>query len=210
MIGYRHFSRARPNAAHEAIAKSEQNGHVHHILTQNVDGLHQAAGSSRVLELHGSIHEVTCLACHKLSRRSELQERLESVNHRWAKEIKEGGVSLRPDGDANIQEDMLSEFVVPPCLDCGGVLKPAVVFFGGSVPQKTIDFSYSKVEQSDGLLVVGSSLQVYSGLRYVRAAANANKPVVLLTVGPTRGDDLATCKIEGPCEHVLPELLHGH
>ncbi|HND31990.1 MAG TPA: NAD-dependent protein deacetylase [Myxococcota bacterium] len=196
--GWPHFSRARPNPSHHALAELETAGLVG-IITQNVDRLHQRAGSRRVVDLHGALEEVLCLGCGALSDREELQRRLEEANPGERAEV-----PLAPDGDAEGESG--EGFSVPACLRCGGILKPHVVFFGENVPPPRLAEAKALFGQAECLLVAGSSLTVFSGYRFVRWAAEAGIPVVILNQGPTRGDPLATLKWEQRTGVALPEL----
>lgn len=199
-VGWPRFRQARPNAGHAALAHLEAAGVVYGVVTQNVDRLHQAAGSRRVVELHGALAEVRCLTCGALSSREAHQRRLAALNPGWAPRTAE----LAPDGDAELGD--VAGFLVPACRDCGGVLKPNVVFFGESVPRATVEAAYALVAEADVLLVVGSSLAVYSGYRFVRWAAQAARPVAIVTLGATRGDALATLRVEARLGEALPRL----
>jgi NAD-dependent SIR2 family protein deacetylase len=203
LTGWRSFARAAPNPAHRALAALEAAGGVHYLITQNVDGLHQEAGSRRVLELHGNNDGVVCLGCRRLIPRTEMQERLQELNPTWTA----GATVIAPDGDAELATTLFTGFRVPACEVCHGILKPAVVFFGESVPAATVEFAMDRVAEADAMLVVGSSLTVWSGYRFVRAAAGHGQPVAILNIGPTRADDLAGLKIEARVGEVLPRLL---
>ena len=205
--GWQRVADARPNAGHRALAALEATslsagGQLTGLVTQNVDGLHQAAGSRRVLELHGSLAAVRCLACGALGSRRLLQRRLQDLNP----EVTARPVELAPDGDAELSEQLEATFTVPPCV-CGGVLKPDVVFFGENVPKPRVLRAYELLAQAEVLLVVGSSLTVFSGYRFVVQAAKDGKPVVILNQGETRGDAAATLKVSGRLGEVLPNLL---
>jgi NAD-dependent SIR2 family protein deacetylase len=202
-LGWRRIGRARPNAGHMALAALEPYG-LAGVITQNVDGLHSAAGSRDVVNLHGDIFAVVCLDCGERSARAALQHRLARVNPA-VPEVEPGHVELRPDGDAQVVD--WREFVVAPCLTCGGRLKPDVVFFGESVPKPRVEQAYAVVERSDVLVVVGSSLTVMSGLRFVRYQAKRSRPVLIINRGATRGDDLADLKIDAGCSETLVRLL---
>ncbi len=199
MIGWPRFSAARPGAAHQALVALEQAGRIHHVVTQNVDGLHQQAGSRRVIDLHGRLDRVECLSCGNLIPREALQRALEERNP--------GVVGLdaasAPDGDADLERVDLSDFEVPDCEDCGGRLKPAVVFFGETVPKTRVAEAFARLEQSDAVLVVGSSLMVWSGFRFVRAAAERGKPIAAVNLGRTRADALFCLKVERDCGEAL-------
>jgi NAD-dependent SIR2 family protein deacetylase len=194
-LGWRHITGATPNPGHRAVALLERAGLVGGIITQNVDGLHQAAGASAVTELHGSLHRVVCLSCWSRSPRAELDARLRAANPGWAGGSA-AGPAVNPDGDVALEET--SEFVVVDCNSCGGVLKPDVVFFGENVPRPRVASCFELVSASSALVVLGSSLTVMSGLRYVRHAASAGVPVVIVNQGATRGDSLAAATIDAP------------
>ncbi len=205
-VGWGRVADARPNAAHRALARLETvssttGGQLTGLVTQNVDGLHQAAGSRRVLELHGSLAAVRCLGCRALSSRRLLQRRLLELNP----EVTAYPLELAPDGDAEAG-DLEAGFRVPPCPMCGGVLKPDVVFFGENVPKARVLRAYELLGQAEVLLVVGSSLTVFSGYRFVVQAVKEGKPVVILNQGETRGDAAASVKLEGRLGELLPNL----
>lgn len=206
-IGWRTMSAARPNRAHEALARLEAGGVVRGIITQNVDGLHHAAGSRRVLELHGSLDAVRCLECGDRSARRALQRRLTEANRVW---LERHDVAARrapaPDGDAELAVSAAEGFVVPACVRCGGVLKPDVVFFGESVPSERVERAWGLWREGEVLLVVGSSLAVYSGRRFVHRAVQDGVPVCIVTLGPTRVDGDAAAKVEGRLGAVLPRI----
>lgn len=204
LIGWQHFGHAAPNAAHRALAALEAGGHVTQLVTQNVDGLHQAAGSTHVTDLHGRIDRVMCLGCGARLPRARFQAELSARNPRWAA-LK---ATAAPDGDADLEVDF-SAFDVPACSQCGGVLKPDVVFFGDTVPMTVVRSAMDALEASDALLVAGSSLMVYSGLRFVRAAVAQGKPVACINLGQTRADALFACKVQAPCGKVLPALVES-
>lgn len=200
-IGWPIVSRAEPNAAHRALAGAQSVGWISRLVTQNVDGLHERAGSTEVIDLHGRIDEVVCLHCATRYARAQVQERLARENPQWA------GLSAEaaPDGDADLEGSDFSRFRVPACDACGGMLKPDVVFFGENVPRTRYEQARAALEQSDALLVVGSSLMVYSGFRFARMAHEAGQPIALLNLGKTRADELASLKIEADCA----VTLHG-
>ncbi len=203
--GWARIASARPNAAHHALAKLEEGGVVRGIITQNVDGLHQAAGSRRVVELHGSLASVRCLACGRITPRDEHQERLRSLNAEWMERLRIGGVEVAPDGDAELPAPVVESFQVPAC-DCGGVVKPDVVFFGENVPAERVQDAWSLFEEADVLLVAGSSLTVYSGRRFIYRAEKEGVPIAIVNIGPTRADELAAAKVEGKLGSVLPGI----
>jgi NAD-dependent SIR2 family protein deacetylase len=203
-LGWQRMGTAVPNAGHRALAELAAFG-LNGIITQNVDGLHELAGSDPVIDLHGRIDSVVCLDCGQLSSRAVYQDRLLELNPDVADGDDLGHAELRPDGDAEVED--WSSFRVAPCLRCGGVLKPDVVFFGESVPKDRVERSYRMVDSSEVLLVAGSSLTVMSGLRFVRHNAKQGKPVIIINRGETRGDDLATYKIDSGTSKILCGLL---
>ncbi|MEW2175140.1 NAD-dependent protein deacetylase [Streptomyces sp. NPDC005406] len=193
-LGWRTFGQARPNAGHRAVASFERHGLLSGMITQNVDGLHQAAGSRGVVELHGSLDRVVCLSCRTLSPRRELAARLEEANAGF----EPVATALNPDGDADLTDDQVGDFRVVPCTVCGGILKPDVVFFGEAVPPQRVEHCRSLVREAASLLVLGSSLTVMSGLRFVRQAEKDGKPVLIVNRDPTRGDRHALTRIALP------------
>lgn len=200
-VGYERMSGARPNAGHHALATLDPGI----LITQNVDGLHEAAGSRFVVALHGRVSDIICLDCGASSSRARLQERLEEANPGWL--AAHADVVDRPDGDVEIEDSV--GFVVPACDLCGGVLKPDVVFFGENVPAPRVQRCYDAVDAlgSEGaLLVVGSSLTVMSGLRFVKRAARQGTPIVIVNRGETRGDALASVKLDAGASEFLVEL----
>jgi len=202
LVGWRRFSRAHPNAAHLALARLEAAGRVEVLLTQNVDGLHQAAGSHHVIDLHGRLDRVRCMAHGHLVQRSAFQEVLEQRNPAWA----ELDAVDAPDGDADLEGHDFSRFQVPDCPLCGGLLKPDVVFFGEGVPRERVLAAVHGLEQADAMLVAGSSLMVFSGFRFVNAAAKAGKPIAAVNMGRTRADGLFSLKIERPVAETLAAI----
>lgn len=203
-VGWPRVVSARPNPAHRALAALERSGAVIGVITQNVDGLHHRAGSRRIVELHGSLLLVRCVGCNAVEPRASVQERLLALNPGFAG----GTVDFTPDGDAEVAEERLCAFRVPGCSSCGGVLKPDVVFFGENVPKTRVREAWALYEEADVLLVVGSSLAVFSGFRFVQRAMSDKRPVAIVNVGPTRGDDLATLKIEARLGTVLPAVAN--
>jgi NAD-dependent SIR2 family protein deacetylase len=203
MIGWRHFGQAVPNDAHHALARLEASGRSQMLLTQNVDRLHQAAGSRVVIDLHGRLDLVRCMACSAAVRRADFQDSLMSLNAAWADQ----DAAVLPDGDADLDHKDFSGFAVPHCASCGGLIKPDVVFFGESVPRNQIRFAMESLEQADAMLVVGSSLMVYSGFRLVQSAARRGIPIAAINIGRTRADDLLTLKVADRCEAALSFLL---
>jgi NAD-dependent SIR2 family protein deacetylase len=202
-MGWPRFSQAQPNAAHLAIARWMRRGGVSMLLTQNVDGLHQRAGSPGVVDLHGSIDRVRCLACGDVTPRAAMQSRLAQANPDRFDAV----AGFAPDGDADLERDDFDDYVVPGCLRCGGMLKPDVVFFGENVPRERVESAAAALGTSDGLLVIGSSLMVYSGFRFARMAHEAGIPIALLARGTTRADSLATLALRADCTEVLPAAL---
>jgi NAD-dependent SIR2 family protein deacetylase len=200
--GWPFIARARPNAAHHALARLEESGTVRLLITQNVDGLHAAAGSRNIVDLHGRLELVRCMQCARTSPRAQLQQRLLAANPRWAQA--EGRIA--PDGDVDLDAREYADFVVPDCAECGGILKPDVVFFGEGVPRDRVERAFEGVAQADALLIVGTSLMVYSGYRFAEAAAAAGKPIAAVNRGRTRADPLLALKMDGPCEEVLARL----
>ncbi|MFI6148563.1 NAD-dependent protein deacetylase [Streptomyces sp. NPDC051109] len=198
-LGWRTFGRALPNAGHLAVAAFARHGRLAGVITQNVDGLHQAAGSEGVVELHGSLARVVCLSCGAVSPRGELARRMEEANAGFAPVA----AAMNPDGDADLTDEQVGDFRVVPCAACGGVLKPDVVFFGESVPPGRVGHCRDLVGGATSLLVLGSSLTVMSGLRFVRQAAEAGKPVLIVNQDPTRGDRHAVARVALPLGRAL-------
>lgn len=204
-LGWRHMAATEPNAGHRALAALEQAGVVSGVITQNVDLLHTKAGSRTVINLHGTYARVVCLDCGHTLSRSALAEQLEAANPGFAQRAERvGGLAVAPDADAMVADTDSFEFV--DCPACAGMLKPDIVYFGESVAKEIVDQAYSLVDQSDALLVAGSSLTVFSGYRFVRHAAAAGIPVAIVNRGPTRGDDLATVKVDAGCSPMLTLL----
>jgi NAD-dependent SIR2 family protein deacetylase len=203
LVGWRLIRRAEPNDAHRALAELEARGGIQLLVTQNVDRLHQAAGSARVIDLHGRIDLVRCMNCQRRSPRDELQDELGRLNADWA----DLHAAEAPDGDAELERADFSSFAVPSCRRCGGVLKPDVVFFGENVPRDRVDAAFGHLDEADAVLIVGSSLMVYSGLRFVDRAASLGKPIAAVNLGRTRADALLALKAEEACESALAFLL---
>lgn len=201
-VGWRHVKRALPNAGHRALVELERRGLVLGVITQNVDLLHEDAGSSRVIDLHGRYDRVVCLTCGTVISRAELADRLDALNPDFAQDVAD--VEVAPDADAVIEAT--SDFRIAACEVCGGMLKPEIVYFGENVPKARVAEAFALVDAADALLVAGSSLTVMSGLRFVRHAAKAGMPVVIVNRGATRGDPLATVKIDAGTSPVLAEL----
>ncbi|MEQ4575500.1 MAG: NAD-dependent protein deacetylase [Gammaproteobacteria bacterium] len=205
LLGWPRFGLARPNGTHHALAALEARGQLEVLLTQNVDGLHQAAGSGEVIDLHGRLDTVRCMDCEQRSPREALQARLAAANPGW--EQLQAGIA--PDGDADLDGVDFDAFVVPACERCGGLLKPDVVYFGENVPRERVARANEHLARADAVLVVGSSLMVYSGFRFVQAAARAGLPVAALNHGRTRADELLALKVEHDCAGALAFLLEG-
>ena len=203
MVGWPHFSAAEPNAAHHAIARLDASGRLVGTVTQNVDSLHERAGQRGVVELHGRLADVFCLHCGVKYGRAAIQDRLLALNPTFVSRTGE----LLADGDAEVDPGDLERFCVPSCESCGGLLKPGVVFFGESVPRAVVAHAFELLERASALLVVGSSMMVYSGFRFCRAAHAQNKPIVAINRGVTRADALLRFKVEGDCTIVLDELV---
>ena len=204
-VGWARLTQALPNPGHAALARLEGAGVVIGIITQNVDGLHQAAGSRRVLELHGSLAEVRCLTCGRTETRVHFRDRLLGGNPGW----EPAQAAAAPDGDAELAAAERGLVTIPACVHCGGVMKPDVVFFGENVPGRRVEEAWSMLSDAEMLLVVGSSLAVFSGFRFVERAARDGKPVAIVNQGLTRGDDLAAVRIEGRLGDVLPRLAES-
>ncbi|KZM76835.1 MULTISPECIES: NAD-dependent protein deacetylase [Cellulosimicrobium] len=204
-VGWQHVHRTQPNAGHRALARLEDAGVLVGLITQNVDLLHEDAGSRNVIDLHGRYDRVICLQCGRVISREHLADRLTALNPGFIESIGDvADVEIAPDADAVIEQT--SHFRPAPCEFCGGVLKPEIVYFGENVPRERVDRAYAMVDEGDALLVAGSSLTVMSGLRFVRHAAKAGKPVVIVNRGWTRGDPLATLKVDAGTTETLTTL----
>jgi len=201
--GWHRISTAKPNAAHRAIAQLEQRGSVSCVITQNVDNLHRAAGSRNVIDLHGVLRRIRCLDCGARDSRQAFQTRLQDANPDW----NAGVMAIAPDGDAQISNGKIRSFRVPGCCHCGGIVKPHVVFFGEAVPELRVSKASAFLRQSDALLVVGSSLMVFSGYRFARLASDAGMPIAIVNRGITRADDLATQKLTANCAELLSQSV---
>ncbi|MFL6060096.1 MAG: NAD-dependent protein deacetylase [Marmoricola sp.] len=200
-VGWSAMGTARPNPTHAALAELERLGRVRAIITQNVDGLHTAAGSAEVVDLHGRLDRVVCLGCGELGDRASLQERMAVLNPGFADE----GLEVLPDGDVALEAT--AGFTVPSCTTCGGDLKPDVVFFGENVPPARVATCAQLVEDAEALVVLGSSLHVFSGRRFVKHAHQRGIPIVIVNRGETRGDPLATLKLDLGCAEVMGQAL---
>ena len=206
MLGWPIVARARPNAAHRALAQLEAAGRVATLVTQNVDGLHQRAGSARVIELHGSIGHVVCLDCGAGHSRAAIQRQLEADNAPF-RAAHDRGAAAAPDGDADVALPDVAAVNVPACAACGGTLKPDVVFFGENVPRARVAAAMDALDAADAMLVVGSSLMVWSGYRFCERAAAAGKPIAAINRGRTRADHLFALKVERSCAEALSDAL---
>jgi NAD-dependent SIR2 family protein deacetylase len=205
MMGWPVVARARPNAAHAALASLGAMRRLHVLTTQNVDGLHQKAGSDEVIELHGNLDRVICLGCGATQSREAVQLTLEEQNPAFVAVA----AGTAPDGDADLEHGGLDEFSVPRCGNCGGMLKPDVVFFGEGVPRPRVAAAVAALEEADAMLVVGSSLMVYSGYRFCEHAHGAGKPIAAINRGRTRADHLFGLKVEDECSEALTELVEA-
>ena len=207
-LGWRTITGAKPNVGHYAVAALESAGYVSGVITQNVDGLHRAAGSADAIELHGGLDRVICLSCGALSTREELDRRLHEANPGFQDRIATARVN--PDGDVELDDSLVAGFRIVSCEACGaGILKPDVVFFGENVPKPRVQECYDLIDRSRGLLVLGSSLTVMSGLRFVRYAAKAYQPVAIINQGQTRGDAQAAVRADLPLGPALTSLAEG-
>lgn len=202
-VGWRRFAAATPNTAHYALARLEAMGRVDALVTQNVDRLHARAGNRSVIDLHGDLSKVRCMDCGVVTARADFQGILLAANPGWRAEVRD----YRADGDAVLAESGDAEFSVPGCEACGGIVKPDVVMFGEAVPKPRVQEAIDAVDRADALLVVGSSLMVYSGFRFARRAGDAGKPIAIVNRGRTRADDLADVKIDEDCSRLLPAAI---
>jgi NAD-dependent SIR2 family protein deacetylase len=203
LIGWRRFGQARPNDAHHALACLEEIGKCEVLLTQNVDRLHQAAGSKKVIDLHGRLDLVRCMGCERRIQRDEFQHEMGRLNTGWL----DLDAAVAPDGDADLEGVDFASFAVPACEICGGILKPDVVFFGENVPRNFVDAALGHLQKADAMLIAGSSLMVYSGFRFVQAAVRAEIPIAAVNLGRTRADEFLSFKVEERCEDALAFLL---
>jgi NAD-dependent SIR2 family protein deacetylase len=203
LVGWRRMRTAHPNDAHRALAALEQADRIELLVTQNVDGLHQAAGNCNVVDLHGRVDAVRCMSCARRMPRAQLQAELVARNPAFA----ELDAADAPDGDADLDGVPFATFDVPACDACGGLLKPDVVFFGESVPRERVSAAMAALERADAMLIVGSSLMVYSGFRFAAAMAAAGKPIAAVNLGKTRADDLLALKVQERCADALGFLL---
>jgi NAD-dependent SIR2 family protein deacetylase len=204
MAGWKLNARAKANAAHNAVTKLQQNGYVSQIVTQNVDRLHTLSGATNVIDLHGRIDQIVCLECKDITTRANFQPRLVEINPKLERYINTNSGKMLPDGDAHIDDFELSLVNIPPCENCGGVLMPDVVFFGGTVPKKRVETAFDTLAKSDCILVIGSSLTVFSGFRFPRWAHQNNLPLYAINQGEMRGADMFDLIVQESCEDVLP------
>jgi NAD-dependent SIR2 family protein deacetylase len=205
-VGWRHMDETLPNAGHRAVATLERDGVVSGVITQNVDLLHTKAGSRNVINLHGTYARVVCLSCGDSMTRAALGDKLDALNPGFVERAEAvGGLAVAPDADAVVTETDTFRYL--DCPSCGGMLKPDIVYFGESVPKNVVEQAFSLIDAADALLVAGSSLTVFSGYRFVRHAAARGIPVAIVNRGPTRGDDLATVKVDGGCSELLTLLV---
>ncbi|HET7777820.1 MAG TPA: NAD-dependent protein deacetylase [Rudaea sp.] len=205
-VGWPAVARARPNRAHEALVELESRGRTTTLVTQNVDGLHARAGQREVIDLHGRIDQVICLDCGARAARADVQRILADANPQWSNL----SAASAPDGDADFEHADVGSFSAPACTGCGGLLKPDVVFFGENVPRERVAAAHEALRTADAMLVVGSSLMVYSGYRFARMAHAAGMPLAMLTRGITRADALATLKLDADCVAVLGRAIGGY
>lgn len=208
-LGWRVIAGAQPNAGHHAVADLQLAGLVTGVVTQNVDGLHQSAGARVVVELHGGLDRVVCLRCDERSPREHLDARLRAANPSWDVAAAAELTARKPDGDLDLDDRLVDGFVVVDCLVCGGQLKPDVVFFGETVPRERVEHCFALIQQASALLVLGSSLKVMSGYRFVLRAAKLGIPVAIVNQGPTRGEDHAKVRVDAPLGDVLPALVRS-
>ncbi|KAL3857015.1 hypothetical protein ACJMK2_011717 [Sinanodonta woodiana] len=201
-VGWPRFSSFEPNDCHKTFSHWEYFKKIHWLVTQNVDALHYKAGSHKVTELHGSAHRVVCLDCKFQMKRTELQEMIQEQNPSW----KHRSEDIAPDGDVQLSEEQIQGFKVPCCPNCGGMLKPEIVFFGDNVARDVVDFVYSRLHECDAMLIAGSSLQVFSGYRYANAAKDMKIPLAIINIGPTRADKIADFKFDVRCGDILPRI----
>ncbi|GAA0410058.1 NAD-dependent protein deacetylase [Cocleimonas flava] len=208
MAGWIITGHAKPNAAHQAITQLQESGRVSKIVTQNVDRLHSNAGAKEVIDLHGRIDQIICLDCNDISRRADYQPRLEESNPALNSYIERISSKALPDGDANIDDYATDTVNIPPCEKCAGTLMPDVVFFGGIVPKERVELAFKTLAEADCLLVIGSSLKVFSGFRFPRWAHQNNLPLYAINQGEMRGEEMFDLVVPESCEEILPELVN--
>ena len=200
--GWPAFSAAIPSASHLAITKLEKNNFLKTVVPQNVDRLHQKAGTKKVIDLHGRLDEVTCMKCHCVFEREAIQSKLKTMNPFLLQ-----ANNMAPDGDADVNQELTHAIAIPTCDQCEGILKPNVVFFGDNVEKPVVDSIYNCIDESDGLLIIGSSLKVFSGYRFCRYAAKKTKPIASINPGIARGEDLIPTLIRSDADELLPHLF---
>lgn len=203
MIGWRNVARAQPNAAHRALAELQARGHVALLVTQNVDRLHQRAGSRGVVDLHGRLDRVRCMSCRRRLDRNVFQQQLEQANPEW----RQYEAEIAPDGDVYLEGVDFHDFDIPPCPHCGGILKPDVVYFGEGVPRHRVHRASHALDRADALLVVGSSLMVYSGYRFAAMAHKRGMPIAAINHGHNRADPIIDLKLDADSGEALNVLL---
>ncbi len=203
-FGWHHIAESKPNAGHMGLAQMEKDGLIKHLITQNVDALHERAGSQLVIEIHGQLGRVKCLDCHAQFDRHEIQDRLQELNKHWSAEI----LGYNPDGDVDLDEAAYPDFHVADCAQCRGPLKPDVVFFGESVPPEISSSVHRAIDQCGAVLIIGSSLVVMSGYRIAKQAHAMGKPVAAINQGRTRADDLLQFKVDSDCVEAIQSLSH--
>ncbi|XP_013090443.2 NAD-dependent protein lipoamidase sirtuin-4, mitochondrial-like isoform X3 [Biomphalaria glabrata] len=201
-IGWPQFSSFQPNQSHYILSNWERKGLIHWLVTQNVDALHYKAGSQKVTELHGSAHRVICLSCKYQLSRHAMQELIANINLDWSADV----MGVAPDGDVDLTSNQVQNFKVPECPKCKGILKPDLTFFGDNVPKETVHFVLEKLFESDAMLVIGSSLEVYSGYRFAYRAHEHGMKIGVINIGPTRGDKFVDIKVSAKCSDVLQRL----
>lgn len=207
LLGWKLVSSAKPNIAHRVLAAWEQDGRTESLVTQNVDGLHRRAGSNNVLDLHGRLDRVQCLSCYHISRREALQGQLIESNPELWQYVKTAGLSAGPDGDANVDDWDMETVTCPACPKCGdNILKPSVVFYGGTVPKARVELVKLAIQRADALLIIGSSLQVFSAYRFCKYAHEHSKPIAAINRGKTRADDLLSVKLESEISSAMRAL----
>eukprot|EP01135_Chromosphaera_perkinsii_P003084 Nk52_evm31s234 gene=Nk52_evmTU31s234 len=203
-VGWNLFANSLPNDCHKALAQMEELGFISKVITQNVDLLHSRAGSKDVIDLHGNSHSVHCTECGSSYKRTKIQDEIFKLNPGF--EVESAVLQDAPDGDAQINLKDFNAFKIPSCLDCGGILKPSVVFFGENVPKPVVQSAFEYVENANALIVLGTSLQVYSGFRFARMAHQNKKPILMVNIGPTRADELVSKKIETAVSDIFASL----
>lgn len=198
---------AQPNLGHYSLSQLEMKGVIKSLITQNVDRLHQKAGSKSVIELHGSIHEIICIKCKKIMGREQFQSILLDMNPSWKQILKEKAeLGIRPDGDVELNGLDFTSFQIPSCYQCNGILKPNLIFFGENVSKDQVEKIMQIVKQSDGLILAGTSVSVYSSFRFARVAHDLNIPIAIINIGETRADELSFLKIEALCSQVFDQI----